>query len=98
TIDFTRAIEENKIVFVNLSKGLLGEANASFLGMILMAKITSAFMGRAKDIAKGKQLKPYYLYVDEFQSIATENFSILLSEARKFGLGLVLANQYLAQV
>ena len=98
TVDFTKAIEETKIVFVNLSKGLLGEANASFLGMILMAKITAAFMGRAKDIAEGKQLKPYYLYVDEFQSIATENFSILLSEARKFGLGLVLANQYLAQV
>lgn len=98
TIDFRKAINENKIIFINLSKGLLGEANASFLGMILMAKITAAFMGRAKDISEGKELKPYYLYVDEFQNIATENFSILLSEARKFGLGLVLANQYLAQV
>lgn len=98
TVNFSDVIAENKIVFVNLSKGLLGEANASFLGMILMAKITAAFMGRAKEISEGKILTPYYLYVDEFQNIATENFSVLLSEARKFGLGLVLANQFLAQV
>lgn len=98
TVDFSNAMAENKIVFVNLSKGLLGEANASFLGMILLAKITAALMGRAKEISEGKKMKPYYLYVDEFQNIATENFSILLSEARKFGLGLVLANQFLAQV
>jgi len=68
------------------------------LGMILMAKFNTAFMERRKYLEEGKKLSSFYLYVDEFQNIATENFSILLSEARKFGLGLVLANQFISQV
>lgn len=98
TINISQAIEENKIILVNLSKGLLGEANSSLFGMLVMAKITAAFMSRVDQIRKGKKLTPHYLYVDEFQNIATENFSILLAEARKFGLGLILANQYLSQI
>jgi len=98
TIDIEKAVRENKIILINLSKGLLGEANSTLLGMILLAKITATLMARAKDISLDKKVTPFYLYVDEFQNIASENFSILLAEARKFGLGLVLANQYLSQI
>lgn len=98
TIDIADIIEKKKILLINLSKGLLGEASASLLGMILMAKFSTAFMERRKYLEEGKKLTPFYLYVDEFQNIATENFSILLSEARKFGLGLILANQFISQV
>ena len=98
SVDFAQAIEKNKIILINLSKGLLGEANAAFLGMLLMAKLSTVMVSRAKQISEGKDFNPYYLYVDEFQTIATENFSIMLSEARKFGVGLVLANQYLSQI
>lgn len=98
TIDIEKAVRENKIILINLSKGLLGEANSTLLGMMLLAKITTVLMARAKDISQGKKITPFYLYVDEFQSIASENFSILLAEARKFGLGLILANQYLSQI
>jgi len=98
TVDIEKAVRENKIILINLSKGLLGEANSTLLGMILLAKITATLMARAKDISLDKKVTPFYLYVDEFQNIASENFSILLAEARKFGLGLVLANQYLSQI
>lgn len=98
TINLEEAIDSNKIILVNLSKGLLGEANASLFGMFVMAKLNATFMQRVEKIRKGQKLAPHYLYVDEFQTIATENFSILLAEARKFGLGLILANQYLSQI
>jgi hypothetical protein len=98
TININKIIEENKIMLVNLSKGLLGEANSSLFGMLVMAKINAALMSRVDLIRQGQKLTPHYLYVDEFQNIATENFSILLAEARKFGLGMILANQYLSQI
>ena len=63
-----------------------------------MAKLSTVMVRRAKQISEGKTFNPYYLYVDEFQTIATENFSTMLSEARKFGVGLILANQYLSQI
>lgn len=98
TINIAEAVRNNKIILINLSKGMLGEANSTLLGMILLAKISATLMARAKEITLGKKITPFYLYVDEFQNIASENFSILLAEARKFGLGLVLANQYLTQI
>ena len=98
TVNLNKIIEENKIMLVNLSKGLLGEANSALFGMLVMAKINAALMSRVDLIRQGQKLTPHYLYVDEFQNIATENFSILLAEARKFGLGLILANQYLSQI
>ena len=89
-------MNEGKILLVNLSKGLLGEANSQFLGLILMGKINAELMKRAAMPPTSR--RPFYLYVDEFQSLTTENFSILMSEARKYGLSLVLANQYLDQI
>jgi hypothetical protein len=70
TVDIEKAVRENKIILINLSKGLLGEANSTLLGMILLAKITATLMARAKDISLDKKVAPFYLYVDEFQNIA----------------------------
>lgn len=96
TFNLQEIMNGGKILLVNLAKGLLGEANSRFLGLILMAKIQAEAMKRAT-IPAAKR-RPFFLYVDEFQSLATENFTILLSEARKFGMGLVLANQFLSQI
>lgn len=96
TFDLTEIMDEGKILLINLAKGLLGESNARFLGLVLMAKIQAEAMKRAK-VPQSKR-KPFFLYVDEFQSLATENFTVLLSEARKFKLGIVLANQFISQI
>ncbi len=96
TIDFQKAMNEGKIILINLAKGLLGESNSRFLGFVIMAKIQTEAMKRAA-IPPAKR-KPFFIYVDEFQSLATENFSILLSEARKFNIGLILANQFISQI
>jgi len=96
TISFRQIMDEGKILLINLAKGELSEENSKFLGMFIMSKIVNAAMSRV-DIPKKKR-KTFYLYVDEFQSIATQNFTILLSEARKFGISLVLANQFISQI
>jgi hypothetical protein len=96
TIDLRRIMDEGKILLVNLAKGELTEANARFLGMVLMAKVMAAAMSRAELPVERRRM--FYLYVDEFQSLATQSFVLLLSEARKFGLGLILANQFLSQI
>lgn len=96
TIDLREVMDEGKILLVNLAKGELAEANARFLGMVLMAKILAAAMERAA--LPPERRRTFYLYVDEFQALATQSFSLLLSEARKFGVGLVLANQFLSQI
>lgn len=96
TINLGNIMNEGKILLVNLAKGLIGEANAQFLGLILMAKFQAEVMSRAH--LAPEERRPFYLYVDEFQSLATENFSVLLSEARKFGVRLILANQFISQI
>jgi hypothetical protein len=96
TIDFRRVIDERKILLVNLAKGDLTEINARFLGMILLAKLQAAAMSRT-DLARERR-SPFYLYVDEFGTMATRFFVSLLSEGRKFGISLVLANQFQAQI
>ncbi|MFA4029505.1 MAG: hypothetical protein GDYSWBUE_000532 [Candidatus Fervidibacterota bacterium] len=96
TIDLRRIMDEGKILLVNLAKGELSEANSRFLGMVLMAKMMEAAMSRTELPVEERRI--FYLYVDEFQSLATQSFILLLSEARKFGLGLVLANQFVSQI
>ncbi len=95
-IDIGEIMDEGKILLVNLAKGELAESNARFLGMVLMAKIQAAAMERIKKKASDRRM--FYLYVDEFQSLATQSFITMLSEARKFGLGLILANQFFSQI
>ncbi len=94
--DFRKAMDEQKIVLCNLSKGVLGEEDAKFLGLILVPKILTAAMSR-QDVPL-EQRKDFFLYVDEFQNYATEDFAVILSEARKYRLNLTVANQYVGQI
>ena len=97
SFDIRKIMDEGKILVVNLSKGLVGEDNASILGSFLVTKVQLAAMSRS-DIPDVKDRRPFYLYVDEFQNFATDSFAVILSEARKYGLNLTVANQYVAQM
>ncbi len=97
SFDIRKIMDEGKILVVNLSKGLIGEDNAAILGAFLVTKVQLAAMSRS-DIPDVKDRKPFYLYVDEFQNFATDSFAVILSEARKYGLNLTVANQYVAQM
>ncbi|MEP7166903.1 MAG: type IV secretion system DNA-binding domain-containing protein [Candidatus Woesebacteria bacterium] len=94
--NFRQVMDEGKILLVNLSKGKLGEEDAKFLGLILVPKILTAAMSR-QDMPM-EQRRDFYLYVDEFQNYATEDFATILSEARKYRLNLIVANQFVAQI
>jgi hypothetical protein len=89
-------MDTEKIFLVNLSKGKIGERNASLLGLILVSKLLWAATRRAF-IPENKR-KDFYLYVDEFQNFVTQGFTQILSEARKYRLNLTIANQYLEQL
>lgn len=96
TVDLRRAMDEGKIVLVNLSKGLLGIPNSRFFGMVFLTKLYAAAMERAK--IPENQRRDFFIYVDEFHAVATQAFINLLSEGRKFGINLVLANQFVTQI
>lgn len=97
TIDFEDIIENKRILLVDLSKGTLGSLSSSFLGMSLIKLIQNVAFQR---IGKrtGSTPEPFYLYFDEFQNLATPSFLDLLSESRKYGLAMTLANQYIHQI
>ncbi len=97
TFNIRKIMDEGKILIVNLSKGLIGEDNAAILGAFLVTKIQLAAMSRS-DIPDIRDRRPFYLYVDEFQNFATDSFATILSEARKYGLNLTVANQYISQM
>ena len=94
--DFRKIMDEKKILLVNLSKGRLGEINANLIGMIFVGKILMAALSRVDDPTKS--FPPFYLHIDEFQNITTDSISAILSEARKYKLGLTIAHQYIAQL
>jgi len=96
TIDMREAMDKEKIIIVNLSKGRIGEDNSRLLGALVITKLQLAAMSRV-DISEEKR-RDFYLYVDEFQNFATEAFVNILSEARKYRLSLILGNQYVAQL
>jgi len=89
-------MDDGKILLVNLSKGKLGDDVSSLLGSFLVTAIQLAAMSRA-DVAESKR-RDFFLYIDEFQNFATDAFATILSEARKYRLALILANQYLGQL
>lgn len=95
-INFDDIINKGKIFLVNLSKGKIGETNAQMLGLIIMSKLQAAILKRAN--LPMEQRSPFFLYVDEFQNLITDTFAGLLSESRKYGLGLHLTNQYFSQL
>ena len=88
-------MDQSKILLIKLDKGKLLDS-ADLLGSLLMAKIQMAAFSRS-DIPKKKRV-PFYLYIDEFQNFASESFAVILSEARKYGLSLIMAHQTLAQI
>ena len=94
--DFRTIMDERKILLVNLSKGMIGEENSNFLGLILVPRLLIAAMSRAN--VPESQRPDFYLYVDEFQNFATEDFAQILSEARKYHLSLTVGNQFISQI
>jgi hypothetical protein len=99
SFDIRDAMDNQKILIVNLSKGRIGEQNTSLLGSMIITKIYLAAMSRADaSPARMAELPNFYFYVDEFQSFANESFANILSEARKYKLALVIAHQYVAQM
>lgn len=96
SIDIEDILNEGKILLVNVSQGKLGEDNAALLGAMLITRLQLAAMNRVY-LPEG-QRRDFFLYIDEFQNFATTSFIKILSEARKYRLNLVLANQYIAQV
>jgi len=95
-LNMREMMDDGKILIANLSKGKIGEENSRLLGALLVTKLQLAAMSRVN--IPEKQRKDFFLYVDEFQNFATEAFANILSEARKYRLSLVLANQYMAQL
>lgn len=95
-INLEELMEQKKLIFINLSKGRLGEENSSFLGAMLITKIKQAGMARASLPEKDRH--DFYLYVDEFHNLVTETFENILSEARKYALCLTIAHQYMGQL
>jgi hypothetical protein len=96
SFDISDCMNSGKIVLMNLSKGLIGDINSTLLGMIMVNKIQVAAMRRQKESAESR--KDFFLYIDEFQNFVTPSIESILSEARKYRLGLVLAHQYLDQL
>ncbi len=96
SFDFREVMDSGKILLINLAKGTLGEENSNFLGLILVPRILMAAMSRA-DVPMS-QRRDFFFYVDEFQNFATPDFAVILSEARKYRLGLCVANQFIGQV
>jgi hypothetical protein len=89
-------MDDGKILLVNLSKGRLGELNSKLLGMIFVMKFQAAAMSRAN--IPEDQRKDFALYVDEFQNFSTDSFATIMSEARKYHLNLIVANQFTTQL
>ncbi len=96
TINIEDIMNEGKILFIDLSIGEVGEDASALLGAMLITKIQLSAMRRAA--IPEEERRDFYLYVDEFQNFATESFAVILSEARKYRLNLIMTNQYTAQV
>ncbi|MCF7865466.1 MAG: TraM recognition domain-containing protein [Candidatus Pacebacteria bacterium] len=96
SFNFREIMDSKKILLVNLAKGRLGDINSSLIGLILVGKILMAALSRVDSF--GKDMAPFYLYIDEFQNITTPSISTILSEARKYKLSLTMAHQFIAQL
>ncbi|MFH1078448.1 MAG: type IV secretion system DNA-binding domain-containing protein [Patescibacteria group bacterium] len=90
------AMDEGKILLLNLSKGKLGDINAYLIGMVLVGKILMSALSRTD--MEASERKDFYLYIDEFQNFLTDSISSILSEARKYGLDLIIAHQFIGQL
>ena len=96
--NFKKLMAEKKILLCDLSKGKIGEENSNFLGLLIVPKILGAALSRSTMIDQGIKFPHFYLYVDEFQNFATDDFATILSEARKYKLDLIVAHQFISQL
>ncbi|HOF50432.1 MAG TPA: type IV secretion system DNA-binding domain-containing protein [Candidatus Colwellbacteria bacterium] len=95
-LNMRSVMDEGKILIANLARGKIGEDNSNLLGAMLITKLQQAAMSRA-DVPEAER-RDFFLYIDEFQNFSTDSFAVVLSEARKYRLSLVLAHQYLEQL
>ena len=95
-LHFRQLMDEGGVLLVNLSKGEIGEDSALVLGSLIVSTIGLAAFTRAD--LPDKERRPFFLYADEFQSFTTLSVASMLSELRKYGLGMTLAHQYLHQL
>lgn len=96
SFNFREIMDGKKILLVNLAKGRLGDINSSLIGLILVGKMLMAALSRVDSF--GKEMNPFYLYIDEFQNITTPSIATILSEARKYKLSLTMAHQFIGQL
>lgn len=96
SFNFREIMDTKKILLVNLSKGRLGDINAHLIGLILVGKFLMAALSRADSV--GKEFPSFFMYLDEFQNVSTDSIATILSEARKYRLGLTVAHQFMAQI
>jgi hypothetical protein len=99
SFDFRQAMDDGRILLFNLSDGLLGVQNSRLLGQLIVSKIQLALMSRADTPSVNR--RPFYLYLDEFQAFVGDNkeaYATILSRARKYGFGLILAHQQTGQL
>jgi len=96
SFDISKVMDESKILLANLSKGVLGEAGTQFLGSLLVTQFQTSSLERAKRHIQDRT--PFYLYIDEMHSFVTLSFADILSESRKYGLGIFLTHQFLDQL
>ena len=95
-LDFASIMDDGKILLVKLAQGAIGEENAALLGSLFVAKIHQLALGR-QAVAEADR-RPFYLYIDEFQHFVTASMATLLTSARKYRIGLILAHQELRQL
>jgi len=95
TINLQRIMDRGDVLLVNLAKGQLKE-NALLLGALMVTKLQLAALSRSRPL-EGRR-RPFHLFIDEFQNFATDTFGEILAEARKYGLSLTVAHQYLDQL
>lgn len=96
SFNIREAMDQKKILLLDLSKGKLGDLNAYLIGMVLVGKILNAALSRQDMDRSARQ--DFFLYIDEFQNFITDSIATILSEARKYGLGLIIAHQYIGQL
>ncbi len=96
--DFSKVMDDGKILFMNLSKGATGEINSKLLGLIIVSKLQTAALRRQKKLSQGEKPSDFFMYIDEFQNYVTDSIESILSEARKYRLSLNIAHQYIGQI
>lgn len=94
--NFFEVMNSGKILLIKLSKGKIGDLNAYLIGMVVVGKILNAALARGD--MPPEERKDFYLYIDEFQNFLTDSIMVILSEARKYGLNLIIAHQFIGQL